>query len=122
MIKPTNARLGNYVFDTFYKSISLVDFIKEDGVNRDAGNMEFELESSSDYEPIKLSLAWLCKFKGLHKRGDDIFFNTQTNQKIQIVIHSGYWAVVVGGVIIQNLYFVHELQNLYFALRGKELS
>jgi len=71
----------------------------------------------ADIQPIPLTQEWFLKL-GFHKyKGDnsDCFlddFETSCNRKLF------FWK----GTYIQNIKYVHQLQNLYFSLTGEELT
>jgi hypothetical protein len=74
------------------------------------------------FEPIPLTEEWLLKFGFEH---EDDYLELQINEHLSI-IYVGYLALMIDGVIIQvnntNSDKVHQLQNLYFALTGEELT
>lgn len=70
----------------------------------------------SEFNPILINTYWLIKlgFKKFKGNNDDFFLNdfeTSCNRKLW------FWK----GNEIKNLEYVHELQNLYFAITSKEL-
>ena len=74
------------------------------------------------FEPIPLTEEWLIKF-GFEKKENKWyklirfptvrFLNNKLN--VYVIIHSS-------SVVIAILDYVHQLQNLYFALTGEELT
>ena len=114
-MKANELRIGNYVND----SIGLITI----GLN---GNIKF----ADVYHPIPLTEEWLLKF-GLEKRyagwfeirsrfdGDYDEFSYNINTKeIHLLQDSGRKYEVH----LCNIKHVHQLQNLYFALTGEELT
>ena len=81
-------------------------------------------ESSVDLlpKPISLTAEWLTKF-GFDGRNDFVW---KYNIGIQIKEGKYYFAFKdLGGVLFHSLVeckYVHQLQNLYFALTGEELT
>jgi hypothetical protein len=69
------------------------------------------------FKPIPLTEEWLLKFgfdKGSYffsKDGFEFYLNDGEN---------GNWYPLVGGSV--KIEYVHQLQNLYFALTGEELT
>jgi hypothetical protein len=77
-----------------------------------------------EYEPIPLTEEWLLKFGfeefGLSirvdvNRGDELCFYTQEKRLRYQTKGSGFTRDY-------NILYVHQLQNLYFALTGQELK
>lgn len=84
-------------------------------------------EGVSDYTPIPLTEEWLVKFGFVKDHSyDDVYFDinvvnrwlTINDNQFHIsddrlsVVDDEYWT---------DIYYVHQLQNLYFALTNKEL-
>lgn len=82
--------------------------------------------------PIELTEEWLVKFgfeKAKHSHGYDCYIKDGFD--FDIVSHGRYWvlAIYTDESCTDSLYFahgrfeyVHQLQNLYFALTGSELT
>jgi hypothetical protein len=74
------------------------------------------------FEPIPLTEEWLLKFgfkKPAHTWCGDVFHLTEWDK------YPINWCVAMNknnAVIIEKLKYVHQLQNLYFALTGEELK
>ena len=74
-----------------------------------------QYEDNSEYKPIPLTEEWLLKFgfdsmfsgAGYHKNGVEIGNN-----------HNGFYILATS----YQIEFIHQLQNLYFALTGEELT
>jgi hypothetical protein len=101
-MKANELRLGNYVYD------NLGGVLKIKGISLDS--------TLSHIKPIPLTEEWFLKF-GFHKKyksyekGDFSFIN------------GGYNKLAYKLSIIENTpKYVHQLQNLYFALTGEELT
>jgi len=106
-------RIGNLVNHKFGElEYSEVKGLGEDYV--DIKEVTWEFPDVEDFEPIPLTEDWLLKF-GFKRWGKDCFY-------LGVVkIHHRQRGFVLAkryGVIKH----VHELQNLYFALTGKELQ
>jgi hypothetical protein len=73
-------------------------------------------------QPIPLTEEWLIKFgfkKPAHSWNGKIFHLSEWD------LYPLNWCVVMdknGAVIVKKLKYVHQLQNLYFALTGEELT
>ena len=78
----------------------------------------------TDVEPILLTEEWLLRF-GFKNLDDSQFYNKKTSKKYYLLTssHQGYTEICVndicGGQAVTK--YVHQLQNLYFALTGEEL-
>lgn len=110
-MKANDLRIGNWVFD-----IDSQSFKKIHG---------FFLENKEHYglKPIKLTEGWLINY------GFDYF---KSNNSYQLDVDLGFsiWGRIESGFNVyvnsdscgQTIKYVHQLQNLYFALTGKELK
>ena len=122
MINTNEIRLGNYYQDRGGKWLR-VDFIEyiEKGFSTKFGQKMFlenqevhPMTEYSDYaNPIELTKDWLVKF-GFKPFSKDF-------QKNAVIIHTRKRGFVVN-TKIPVIKYVHQLQNLYYALRGEELS
>jgi hypothetical protein len=72
--------------------------------------------NNTHFKPIPLTEEWLLKFgfeqKSLHYFKENIFV---------ITLEDGYFECLLGNYEVK-LKYAHELQNLYWALSGKELT
>jgi hypothetical protein len=101
---------------------NLVHFTKE-GVDSEIGHhhlgMLLSYPSSNDYDPIILTEEWLIKFG---------FVQSENNRWYEVknfsVSTSGFVAVFIQrdwSNLDLKIEYIHQLQNLYFALTGEEL-
>lgn len=70
------------------------------------------------YEPIPLTEEWLLKF-GFKEVSCDKFF------KDDFAVYFGWYeqiSIYNDDQFLRNLIYIHQLQNLYFALTGEELT
>lgn len=113
-------RIGNLVYyenDKVTEEISTTNLIFIEYWNLNKGKNKTEPENR--YKPIPLTEEWLFKFgfelnnKGWSKDNIDYFIEYNDNI-FDVVAYSFYY-------IIAQIKYVHQLQNLYFALTGKEL-
>lgn len=97
-------------------------------VNRDGKNIVinsgYEIDNyEGQYKPIPLTEEWLLKFgfeiklklsghNGFYLNG---FYIIKSNYVFELLIEGS-------SVILSKIKFVHQLQNLYFALTGQELT
>lgn len=120
-MKANELRIGNYI--EFNNSIDVkiiainiefISFWKDD-------NFNFIFNSKNQFNPIPLTEEWLLKF-GFN---NDIKINLYQFQDLSIVWPSENFFLntwkdeLVYGV--EKIKYVHQLQNLYFALTGDEL-
>ena len=120
-MKETELRIGNIV------EIIHIDYGRKiNAINvYDLVSIHEESESLS-FHPIPLTEEWVKKF-GFESDFDRILPYQIGYKKNEIVLDSNFILTVEGQVsdlhsLGKELKFVHELQNLYFALTGEELT
>lgn len=69
--------------------------------------------------PIDLTEEWLIKF-GLTKLSPVRFL--LGGYELSYCLNQKSWKVILRGGVLARLQYVHQLQNFYFALTGKELT
>lgn len=120
-MKAEDVRIGNLVY------YHIVDKLNEPE-ERDAENIIdcFDIAQmvgnpeSNEYKPIPLTEEWLLKFGFTHEGGylwDCKDLGYQRFIKNHLI--KGYFETHYANKHIQ---YIHQLQNLYFALTGKELT
>jgi hypothetical protein len=119
-MKANELRIGNLIFTGDDNMVFKVQH----------GTIRGVLYNHLNVKPIPLTEEWLLKFgfeKAKHWEGGTIYLKNRTH--LEIRLYKGEWlAKIYYGVNVANhinLPFkgcVHELQNLYFALEGKELE
>jgi len=115
MIAPQELRIGNIVR---LKSKNK-DYVIDSGYEIDTGT------DSDDFEPIELTEDWLRKlnFVCLGKKRN--WFDYNLNGRIVLSISlDGILLINLNGEFsnIGSVKYVHQLQNLIFALTGEELK
>ena len=76
---------------------------------------------SDKYEPIPLTEEWLIEKMKFHKQNNQIY-------SIGLKLFISWWntnsiEIDINGEVLEiNCKYVHELQNIYFALTGEELT
>lgn len=105
-MKANEFRIGNYVF---LKSKSKIYQILS-GQEIDTGT------DSEDFDPIPLTEEWLVKFGFKNKEKGNFSFNENMDLRIfgDEADYNGIW--------VSRIQYVHQLQNLFFALTGEELE
>ena len=114
-MKATELRIGNYL-----------DFEGEPmQFEREDFNYEFNL--SSQWQPIQLTEEWLIKF-GFKKHNEMTWLDTEhTETQLPNLQLNNFKPDEEIGMFLDDKYgviikYVHQLQNLYFALTNKELK
>jgi len=128
-MKATELRIGSLVFIDLSGKPYVVDAIIRDGTPSDT-HCGFELYVEGidyDYaiyaEPIPLTDDWLKKFgfSVTEKNGSMGHFKVYTNEPLTFNTNHGWW-LRNAPFDNERLMYVHQLQNLYFALTGDELT
>jgi len=124
-MKANELRIGNYlllcneIVNISAGFIADYDFSKRNKFNENTPIRE------NDVSPIPLTEEWILKF-GFEKEFEHIFI-FPNNMSIRIV---GYaWNIQMFDLCcewydtpIRSIKYIHQLQNLYFALTGEELE
>ena len=119
-MKATELRIGNLVnYNNLQCKISVPDFAVFEMYERK------KLELSS-YQPIPLTEEWLLKF-GFEEHPSRLFvFQKEWGEdEIEYINKSQYqgcYEFQLCGSRVKIIQYVHQLQNLYFALTGNELE
>ena len=125
-MKATELRIGNYI-ERHNKVIGVKDVIQVDG---GTPLLAFEGMTTLKFNPIPLTEEWLLKF-GFIKND---WYNGKhfvLNKYCSIIIEKsgcdkGVWYLGDKSDAychrLKKIQFIHELQNLYFALESEELT
>lgn len=114
-MKGTDLRPGNYVLDSLSNEHKIICSVcHSDGFDVAFVNYKNELDKPLTFliAPIPLTIDWLNNF-GFTGMDIDIYTMNLSNGNF-FTIHSFE-------PIASNIYFVHQLQNIYYFLSGKEL-
>ena len=117
-MKTTELRLGNLVYDRSGKLLRIDWWENINKVCMDMNIGGTQVHPLTEYpefcKPIPLTEEWLLKF-GFFKN-DDLFYIGE----IGLYLDGNIWwnKELING----DCEYIHQLQNLYFALTGKELS
>lgn len=122
-MKTTELRIGNLVKLYFDKGSIIIDAIGKDGINTNLNGSYYDLD---DIEPIPLTEEWLENNLSEYIDGSSgseygRFIPCGGRLYIQVV-EEPYLSDVKGEKKILEPKYVHQLQNLYFALTGQELE
>jgi len=115
--------VGNYVHVNG-GLITVDDIISDYGINM---HHDCWLHDLKDITPIPITEEWLQKFGFLEVPIDHPIPNNKSFEKnalhIKIYSSSDIKKIWYNEMVIDNnYYYVHQLQNLYFALTGQELT
>lgn len=127
-MKATELRIGNYVIS--YGSIIIVESIGSKGINATASDdgkpygMHSAIIEWDEYEHIPLTEEWLLKFGFVDHNGS--FYKIPVGGS-ELFINPGNGVVWIerNDNVFNNpalVPYVHQLQNLYFALTSEELT
>ena len=115
-MKSNELRIGNYIQVPFGNEepwVRSVDSINYDSIMTENGRFCFE----DEYDFVPLTEEWLLKFG---------FERTKHGFSIVLIEIRGRGTVMFGNDASRRnigwVRYLHELQNLYFALTGKELT
>jgi hypothetical protein len=120
-MKANELRIGNLLFDRGDKILRLDywDFMKP-AQRMFLGDSELHpLTENLEYcKPIPLTEEWMFKF-GFIKSSDNNYYK---GGKFTIYNRFGNFGLIGGSLSWKEFKHVHQLQNLYFALTGEELT
>ena len=123
-MKASELRIGNFVnarktYHT-WDATCLITGLTHKGIYVKYGNGHI---IPINIKPILLTEEWLLKFGGIHETGGMYFFG---NVGILHYRRENEFSLMnynyKKGQIYTTIKYVHQLQNLYFALTGKELE
>lgn len=101
-------RIGNYVFGYSNEAHEIFD--------------ADDLQHSVSYNPIQITEEWLVK---LGFEANKTGYRIKTSAGVQIIFESRTGVIYIGlarTAVSSFIEYVHQLQNLYFALTGEELT
>lgn len=125
MLKPEELRIGNIVRTSSSKPLPIFG-IFGDTIWLDCGKYQVD-ETVESIEPIPIAEEWLLKFGFIVRNNIDDLYEKLHENNLGYVISltkSGKYdfhfpSLYAGEITIQ---YAHQLQNLYFALTGTELT
>jgi len=110
MIKANELRIGNYIYS--FDNISIV-------TSKTIEAIESEYMSGSPYEPIPLTEEWLLKF-GFDKAA--VCWRIIYNELGNVITINQVKGKFYLNYLDREIKYVHQLQNLHFALNNEELK
>ncbi len=124
MINTKDLRIGNYVTEKKHGFNNDTNPFQIFSIYHEDNNSKINGLSINNFEPIKLTQEWLLKFGGNNEGGKWDFPKLRGSlTKFCPIMDSDEYCYQhsVFNLTMKNIYFVHELQNLYFAITGDEL-
>lgn len=125
MIQPNELRLGNWVKDTFNDVIVKVVGIQLENAVCEWGHLKGEYKCNYEYlKPIPLTKKMLakCGFSE-YEFEDDIFLHDEEDVCVEKRGKVYYpYSFDNSNTIGNPIRYLHQLQNIFFALTGKELE
>lgn len=135
-MKANELRIGNFII--YLPEPDLIKMISGIKIERDINNREYERiffidENMSDcrgktpnwIKPISLTKKWLLDF-GFEKSKTFQGHNSMKHKAgLHLVKSKNHYELLIkigSSIILSELRYVHQLQNLYFALTEKELT
>jgi len=117
-MKATELRIGNLIFQS--GQITTIE-----NISRSRSINDWERVNNKrlfDCTPIPLTEEWLLKFAFVKRK--DGHYNLFKHSEVEIIINRDFDGWKCDGInfSVGRLGFVHQLQNLYFALTGEELK
>ena len=120
-MKANELRIGNYIN---YRIVDKLDERQEwdEASIIDGQDLDYleKNPNDKDFQPIPLTEEWLLKF-GFEKDLDG-FYRKKASYLIEVLFHDNGIIVTNQSVSLKHIEYIHQLQNLYFALTGEELT
>ena len=119
-MKASELRIGNYVWDD-YDGVLIVDSISKDSVRLSNTHQETSGKYSlKQIKPIEIHKDWLLDFG--FKKDPNRHYRIYHGRNVPVrlwEISEDDWVCVKSNARVK---YVHQLQNLFFALTGEELT
>ncbi|MCT4261605.1 hypothetical protein HZP32_05705 [Elizabethkingia anophelis] len=112
-------RIGNYVNHNGFAPVTI-----------DAVDIIHCQQHPEAYKPIELTEEWLFKF-GFTQDNDSWYFSLDFNPNYETLKifgltsggnFNGMWGIAGMSLLCKKIEYVHQLQNLFYALNGEELT
>jgi hypothetical protein len=118
MVDPKELRIGNVFYTLENKLTAVTDIIL---IDLFSNTIKYDFKcfgyNSNQVKPISINEEWL-------KRSGFIAGNrglVKDSIEIEFIIPD-LWRITYGSVYIRDIKYIHNLQNIYYALKGKELD
>jgi hypothetical protein len=118
-MKASALRIGNYLFvPGIGRKVIVSAIFKSHFVCEDKDGIRFEESIRINYQPIPLTEEWLLKF-GFENWDKNKWIDS--NSVLSISKNEDNFLCFFNQRHI-DIFYVHQLQNLYFAITGEELT
>jgi hypothetical protein len=111
-MKAKELRIGNY----------LLNAKNDDYFEVELNDLEIIDTGKSKSRPIPLTEKWLLKFGLFYENEIGHFGDGYSGIQLMNISDKYFRGYFRGGVIKVDIEYVHQIQNLYFALTGEELT
>lgn len=120
-MKTNELRIGNKLIIS--DEIVTVTAIFSDTIHSTNENRNYAGFSLELYKGIPLTEEWLLKF-GFYKNDENYYVkeNQTSIDLIKILFDEFNFYAENRGVVLREIKYIHQLQNLYFTLTGEELK
>jgi len=116
-LKASELRIGNFT------TLGVVCLIEDDVFRVADSDGDTFKNTWADIEPIPLTEEWLLKFGFQKSMSWTYVVELKGNLKLVYYLGEKGWSIGFKSYSdFSNLEYVHQLQNLYFALTGEELT
>lgn len=117
-------RIGNWVFWDDPSNEQVQIFSIQISETIDGENSFVNGGLIDDFKPIPLTEEWLLKFRFVPVNDDGLYQNPNEELfQVQDLYLQGIWGHIWDTSFTEApIQYVHQLQNLYFALTGEELT
>ncbi|MDV3952149.1 hypothetical protein CMT57_09285 [Elizabethkingia anophelis] len=125
-MKIKELRIGNYLHDRNGNLCKVIE-LREDGIYAHAIRGAI---TGLPNKPIELTEEWLFKF-GFTQDNDSWYFSLDFNPNYETLKifgltsggnFNGMWGIAGMSLLCKKIEYVHQLQNLFYALTGEELT
>jgi hypothetical protein len=112
---PKDLRLGNYIQDYAGNVVQAEALQQREDIKINEGI------AAASYEPIQLNAEWLIKF-GFQPTGTSWLLSTDNYKDFDVqLLEESYFLNSDGLPFSNGFSYVHQLQNLYYAITNQEL-
>ncbi len=130
MIQPNELRLGNLIIDEHGREVTVTSItagLSGGVINNDHDTVT---TNSNEYSPITITQQWLLNLGFYESYKDTYEISIGHLILLRIMIHDkGWWKIIEHnssgnrtGINLGDIYFIHQVQNLYHSLTSEELT
>jgi len=122
MISSKELRIGNYIYGITDR-VEIVDAISEDELKTHTPKLEdYHWDELKYYNPIPLTEEWLLKLGMVNNSNEWEKRHEEINFIIERFNNKYYYTGGEGVILSKPMNYLHELQNLCYAITGKDLT